>query len=640
MFPGISKNFRSILVLACDLAFFAASAFIILLMMPGEAFAPGFAPIFSAAKLGLCMLIFQFVFRTYESLWRYAEAQEYLMLCLGAFCGYVAFLFLSFVSSWGGRFAPLHMFTISLCSLTAQLSLRFSYRVLRKRKRKAENSCEKKVSVAIIGAGNAGAMLCEEIRRNPASPYKPWCFIDDDAAIIGRKLHGVKILGPIESIKTSLNNAPISEIILAIPSLGDKRRREIIELCSSLPYRLKILPESLLSASSSEEECFSSALRDIKPEDLLGRLSVNFDSPEILEFIEGKVVLITGGGGSIGSELCRQAAKLGPEKLILLDVSENGAYVLKKELEDIYGDSLCLEIEIASVRDEKRMEVLFERYMPDIIFHAAAHKHVPLMEHSPGEAVKNNILATYFLLKLAARFGCEKFVMISTDKAVNPTNVMGATKRYCEMMMQAISELPDCSTEFVAVRFGNVLGSSGSVVPLFLGQIERGGPVTITDKRIIRYFMTISEAVSLVLRAGAMADRSEIYVLNMGRPVKILTLAENLIKLAGFVPYKDIEIVETGLRPGEKLYEELLIKDDSVTATSSQKIFKEKQKSRQSLSDIERGIKLLKEAVNSEDDGVIISALHSLVPSYRPAEEVNSRVKPIAEAQSVVSQSA
>lgn len=640
MFPGISKNTRRLFVLLCDCVSFTAVALIISMLASGEISAPGFSSFYNLAELGVCMLAFQFAFRTYDSLWRYAEAQEYLRLCLGALCGYGVYLLISFISSGGGSLAPFYMLTISLCSLTAQLSMRFCYRILRKHKKRGEYKPENRVSVAIIGAGNAGELLFEEIRRNPLSPYLPWCFIDDDEDLIGRKLHGVRIMGPIENIEDILKNAPVREIILAIPSLNGERRQEIIKLCSTLPYRLKILPDSLLGVNNLDEGSFSAALRDFRPEDLLGRSSVYLDYEEISEFVKGKVVLITGGGGSIGSELCRQTAKMSPGRLILLDVSENGAYVLKKELDDIYGSSLELEVEIASVRDEKRLEVLFERYLPDIVFHAAAHKHVPLMEHSPGEAVKNNIFPTYSLLKLAARFGCEKFVMISTDKAVNPTNVMGATKRYCEMMMQAVSELPDCMTDFVAVRFGNVLGSSGSVVPLFLSQIERGGPVTITDKRIIRYFMTISEAVSLVLKAGAMASKSEIYVLNMGRPVKILTLAENLIKIAGFIPYKDIEIVETGLRPGEKLYEELLIKEDGVTATSNQKIFKEKLKARQSLGDIERGLKLLKEAVNSENDEEIVAVLQTLVPSFKSAEEVNSRVMPMAETQDAISQSA
>jgi FlaA1/EpsC-like NDP-sugar epimerase len=627
------------MVLAADCVSYAAVSCAIFMPTAKDLFANGLHPIWHTTVLGLCMLAFQFVFRTYDSLWRYAEAQEYILLFWVSLCAYGTYLLIFLILFNGGSYISFFMLTIAACSLLAQLTMRFSYRIFRKRKSKVPEAGSCQTDIAVIGAGNAGAMLFEEIRRNPSSSFKTWCFIDDDSEIIGRKLHGVKICGPIENIKEILKDSPVSEVILAIPSLNDRRKREIIDLCSDLPYRLKILPDSLISINS-DNVSFTASLRDIRPEDLLGRSCVDIDGDDSKALIEGKVVLITGCGGSIGSELCRQCARLNPKKLVMLDVFENGVYILEKDLQDIYGDSLEMQVEIACVRDEKRLRVLFERHNPDIIFHAAAHKHVPLMEHSPGEAVKNNILPTYNLIKLAALFGCQKFVMISTDKAVNPTSVMGATKRYCEMMIQAMAEIPDCVTEFVAVRFGNVLGSSGSVVPLFINQIEHGGPLTITDKRIIRYFMTISEAVSLVLKAGAMANNSEIFVLNMGKPVKILTLAENLIKLAGFIPYKDIQIIETGLRPGEKLYEELLIKEDSVTATSNQKIFKERQKSRLSLSDIERGIKILGDAVKSENDDIILSVLQDLVPSFRTAEEVNTCVKSISEVPGVVSQSA
>ena len=445
----------------------------------------------------------------------------------------------------------------------------------------------------------------------------------------------MKIRGPINSIADILRSSPVSDIVLAIPSLNDERKQEILDLCSKLPYYIKILPDTVLSSKEIISN-YSSFLRDLRPEDLLGRTSIEFDHDDIEPNLSDKVVIVTGGGGSIGSELCRQIATYKPLKLIIFDAIENSAYLLKKELDFLYKGALDVQVEIGTVRDEGRLNELFNKYRPEIVYHAAAHKHVPLMEKNPGEAVKNNILATYNLLHVSASYGCKKFVMISTDKAVNPTNVMGATKRYCEIMIQAMADLPECNTEFVAVRFGNVLGSNGSVVPLFMSQIEHGGPITITDKRIIRYFMTISEAASLVLKAGSIARKSEIFILDMGKPVKIVTLAENLIRLAGLKPYKDIQIIETGLRPGEKLYEELLIIEDTITATSNEKIFIEKQKNRAKYSDIEKGILKLNNALDTENNEIIVATLKRLVPTFKTPEEVNSSVAKIAPDKKVI----
>ncbi len=633
-----NKGVRRLLMPIADMLSFAAVSIAVRMLMPADGFISAADYFWGAATLGVCIFTVQAVFRTYDSLWRHAEAREYLALLGGTLCGCASYLGINAIILKQPDLGSFHMPIVSLGSFLVNSGTRIFLKVLKAGKDRSIVSKSFK-HIAVIGAGNAGELLYEEIRRNKRSPHRVWCFIDDDAEIIGKRLHGAKICGPISDIAEILKDSPVSEVILAIPSLDEARKREIIELCSELPYRLKLLPESVLN-DNAESVNISASVRDIKPEDLLGRSSVSLDSEEIKTFLKNKVVLITGGGGSIGSELCRQVANYGPRKLIIFDMFENSAYILQKELEHIHGAGLDFQVEIGSIRDERRLRRVLEIYRPEIVFHAAAYKHVPLMEHSPGEAVKNNIFPTFNLLKLAPVFGCEKFVMISTDKAVNPTNVMGATKRYCEMMMQAVSENLDCRTEFVAVRFGNVLGSNGSVVPLFMNQIASGGPVTITDKRIIRYFMTISEAVSLVLRAGAMAKKSEIYVLNMGKPVKILTLAENLIRLAGYVPYKDIEIVETGLRPGEKLYEELLIKEDESCATKSKKIFTEKQRSRVSLSDIERGIRLLSEAVKTEDGDIVVAALKDLVPTFRTPEEANSCEKAITELQGAVSQSA
>mgnify|MGYP000931697522 FL=1 len=624
------KKKRKLIVIAADIVIMLAVSVLFYGVMPaGLRSGPGF---FWANISSLIAAIFicQLILRTYESLWRYAEAREYILLSVGSLCGYMAYIFLNILFF---RQRNLLLVTMAVCasSLVLSLVMRFSYRILRQHLRtRGAGGCGERLTprryVAIIGAGSAGVALYEEMRRNPLNPYELWCFIDDDREKIGRKIHDVEIKGPISEIVEILKNSPVDEVILAIPSLALKRRQEILELCSHLSCKTKILPDMIMSIRD-ENTSLSEAVRSIKPEDLLGRSCVDLKNKELRRFIKDKVILVTGGGGSIGSELCRQIAAYRPEKLVIFDIFENNAYLFLKELQHTYKNALDVRLEIGSIRDGQRLRELFGTYRPDIVFHAAAHKHVPLMEQNPGEAVKNNIFGTHELLKAAAEFKCRKFVMISSDKAVNPTNVMGATKRYCELMVQAMADYPGCTTEFVAVRFGNVLGSNGSVVPLFMKQIERGGPVTVTDRRIIRYFMTISEAASLVLEAGSMARKSEIYVLDMGEPVRIVEFAEKLIRLSGLTPYKDIQILETGLRPGEKLYEELLINDGQNTATASRKIFIEKRNGTLPYSEIEAGIRKL-EAALSEGREAIIRTLKELVPTFRTPEEVNGAVEP------------
>ena len=373
-------------------------------------------------------------------------------------------------------------------------------------------------------------------------------------------------------------------------------------------------------------------VKEVQVEDLLGREPVQLDTKVLEGFLAGKTVMVTGGGGSIGSELCRQIARFRPGKLIVVDIYENNAYDIQQELRLKYGRELDLEVEIASVRDKERIYQIFETLRPQVVFHAAAHKHVPLMEHNPAEAVKNNIFGTYHVVRAAERFGAEKFVMISTDKAVNPTNFMGATKRFCEMILQSRTESP---TQYCAVRFGNVLWSNGSVVPLFKRQIAGGGPITITDKRIIRYFMTIPEAAQLVLEAGAIARQSQIFVLDMGEPVKILTLAENLIRLSGLTPYQDIDIREIGLRPGEKLYEELLMKSEKLTKTKNKKIFIEQQEPIDP-ENIMAALEALDRAVTEELPGeALIALLRRIVPTYKSPEEVNAKAEQAEEMAAV-----
>ena len=472
--------------------------------------------------------------------------------------------------------------------------------------------------IMLVGAGQAGRILARELRSSNRVEGKLCCVIDDDPVLRGKYLDGARIVGGKESIVASAKRFNITQIIVAIPSATPEQKAEILNVCKLTNCRLRVLPGiyQLLNGEVS-----LSAVQDVQVEDLLGRTPVQLDTDFVSAFLANEVVLVTGGGGSIGSELCRQIAKYGPKTLIILDIYENNAYDIQQELHRTYGDILDLKVEIASIRDKDRIYRLFDEYRPQIVFHAAAHKHVPLMEFCPAEAIKNNVFGTYHVVRAAERSGVEKFVMISTDKAVNPTNFMGATKRLCEMILQSRR---NSSTEFCAVRFGNVLGSNGSVVPLFKKQIQEGGPVTITDKRIIRYFMTIPEAAMLVLEAGALASQSQIFVLDMGQPVKILTLAENLIRLSGLEPYQDIDIKEVGLRPGEKLYEELLMASESLSKTSNEKIFVEEQRpiTPEEIMFALVSLDNLITAQRPKDE--LIALMKQLVPTYRDPVEVNT----------------
>ena len=482
-------------------------------------------------------------------------------------------------------------------------------------RRKSTDSDER---IMLIGAGEAGRVLAREILSNRHISARICCAIDDNETKWGKYLEGIPIVGGRDAILYAARKENVTDIIFAIPSASPQQRKEIFSLCSQTGCRLRTLPY-LIDAASGKVGL--SDVKDVQVEDLLGREPVMLNTEILRDFLEDKVVLVTGGGGSIGSELCRQVAQRRPKQLIVLDIYENNAYDIQQELIRHFGASLDLRVEIASVRDKLRVYEIFDTYRPDIVLHAAAHKHVPLMEACPEEAIKNNIFGTYHVVRAAEKYGTKKFVMISTDKAVNPTNVMGASKRFCEMILQSRA---DSMTEFCSVRFGNVLGSNGSVVPLFKKQIEEGGPVTITDKRIIRYFMTISEAAQLVLEAGAMAEQNQIFVLDMGEQVKILTLAENLIRLSGLEPYRDIDIVETGLRPGEKLYEELLMESETLLSTANKKIFVEQQQTILEA-DIRAHLETLDRALQDElPPEELIALLRRIVPTYRSPEEVNS----------------
>lgn len=475
--------------------------------------------------------------------------------------------------------------------------------------------------LVIIGAGDAGVKLHDEIALNPNSRYQTQCFLDDSEEKIGKSIHNIPVKGPIMDLDRLLIDILVDEIVIAIPSMPTEKQQEILNLCSNLKCKVQILPNTLEMLQNDSCNNLWKSVRNIQIEELLGRNTITLDNQEVESFLKGKAVMITGGGGSIGSELCRQIAKSKPEKLIIVDIYENNAYDIQQELIQLYGTDLNLKVEIASVSNKEKIFQLFERHHPNIVFHAAAHKHVPLMEDCPEEAIRNNIFGTYYMVLASQEYGVEKFVLISTDKAVNPTNIMGASKRFCEMILQ--SRKGSCKTQFVAVRFGNVLGSNGSVIPLFQKQIEKGGPVTVTDLRVVRYFMTISEAVQLVLQAGFMANNAEIYVLDMGKPVKIIDLAEKLIRLSGYVPYTEIPIIETGLRPGEKLYEELLMNSKELVATANQKIFIERQK-HISIREINHKLKLLSKALDSKSNHKIKNTLKKVVPTYRDPDEVNS----------------
>lgn len=504
-----------------------------------------------------------FLFRMYSTMWSVAGIQEAGHI-VGA-CGLTSLIqiagMLMLELKVPRSYFVLSFFVLCACEGIVRLSYRILTSVTLLRKHQKEGS-----RVLIAGAGTSGAVILKEMITSQYAQGYAVCFVDDDKNKIGKILNGIPVVGNRNDIPRLAEKYEVDEIYIAMPSAPAKDRKEIIEICRETGCKVKILPGiyQLLNGEISV-----SKLREVEIEDLLGREPVRVNMDEILDYVKDKVVLVTGGGGSIGSELCRQIAGHRPKQLIVFDIYENNAYDLQQELRDKFPE-LNLAVLIGSVRNTHRIESVFAQYNPDIVYHAAAHKHVPLMEDSPNEAIKNNVFGTYKTAKAADKYGVKRFVLISTDKAVNPTNIMGASKRMCEMVIQMMNA--KSKTDFVAVRFGNVLGSNGSVIPLFKRQIEQGGPVTVTHPDIIRYFMTIPEAVSLVLQAGVYAKGGEIFVLDMGEPVKILDLAKNLIRLSGYKPDEDIEITFTGLRPGEKLYEELLMKEEGLQNTPNKLI--------------------------------------------------------------------
>lgn len=544
-------------------------------------------------------------FKLYNRVWTYAGIDEMISVLKASFvieALYVVYRLLMQVDM------PRSFYIFNWVFLFILLAgSRVSVRLFRQFRKKYEKTGDIR-RVMIVGAGSAASLLIKELQYGPGDS-KVVCIIDDNPAKKGKYIHSIPIVGNRSDIPYMAKKYNIDEIIIAIPSASPMTIREILNICQETDARLKRLPAIASSLTSS----LSQTVREVNYEDLLGREAVVIENPELAEFVSGKTVMVTGGGGTIGSELCRQIIANGPGKLIIVDIYENGAYELQMELQRYYPDA-DVYVLIASVRDYDRMENIFKEYKPDVVYHAAAHKHVPLMEYSPNEAVKNNCKGTLNMTKLSDKYGVKRFVLISTDKAVRPTNVMGATKRICEMIVQTYDKISE--TEFVAVRFGNVLGSNGSVIPLFLKQIEAGGPITLTHREITRFFMTVSEAVSLVLKAGLMAKGGEIFVLDMGQPVKIYDLAVNLIKMKGYVPDRDIKIEIVGLRPGEKLYEELLMAEEGLQNTSNDLIYIGKPIDIDSKKFMKQLDILIKEAEKNIKD--IKHEIEKVCDTYRP----------------------
>ena len=591
-----------------------------------------------AANLGVfavSALALRLVFKIYKNVWRYANSKVFMELFIcdllsGCIAYGIAYLVGKplYIGGW-------ESITVIAAVNSLTLMSRFVYQQRYKKLALYDrDTIDNRITVAIAGAGQVGALLAEELLSYSGSHYRPVCFIDRNTSKVGSRVAGLPVYLECEETLELLEDFNIQEVIIAIPQLEGESARRMLEFYGQLGCKVKMydFPYRDDGADSDTKR----VIREFNIEDLLFRKAIDVTDDATKAFYTGKTVLITGGGGSIGSELSRQVAKCNPKKLIIFDIYENNAYDIDQELKKKYGSELDIQVEIGSVRDVKRLDAVFAFYRPDIVFHAAAHKHVPLMEHSNCEAIKNNCLGTYNTANVAEKYGVKKFILVSTDKAVNPTNVMGASKRMCEMIIQSRT---DSATAFSAVRFGNVLGSNGSVIPLFKRQIMLGGPITVTDKRIIRYFMTIPEASGLVMQAGAMAKCGDLFVLDMGKPVKIYDLAENMIKLSGLRPHIDIEIIETGLRPGEKLYEELLIKTEKLAKTENNLIFIEHD-TPLSRSEVDEKLDILRAAVAEAENDIAASsvteAMMRVVPTFHSPEEVNKKAAEAEEMKLII----
>ncbi len=570
----------------------------------------------------LVNIISMYAFGVYKNLWKYSKVSEFVD-CVGAMTtGSVISAFLIHILGINvSNIYSLLLYLVSMVSIIISRSMySYIYDIIRRNSAKARD----KENTLIIGAGYTCRKIIDEMNSMDMCSYEPVVIVDDDETKLNMSINAIPIVGNTEDIPSIVKEYEIRTIIFAIPSCNPKDRNRIMKICSETDCSINVMPSlnDLLKAKS-----FLSQVQPVDIDDLLGRDVVIIDDERVEKTISGKVCLVTGGGGSIGSELARQIMDNGPKKLVIVDIYENNAYDIQQELIARYGKTKAPEVQIASVRDYEKMENIFIKFKPSIVFHAAAHKHVPLMENNPEEAIKNNIFGTLNVAKLSEKYEAEKMVLISTDKAVNPTNVMGATKRCCEMVMQYMAQR-NSNTKYIAVRFGNVLGSNGSVIPLFEKQIKANKPITVTHPDIIRYFMTIPEAVSLILEAATIAEDSDIFVLNMGEPVKILTLAENLIRLHGKEPYKDVDIIFTGLRPGEKLFEELLIDEEGIRTTANDRIFIGKQLVVNSK-EFEGQLDDLKRCADENDSEKCVKELLKIVPTFR-RESKKAMIKDMA----------
>lgn len=616
---GKLKKSRKLILFLCDFILWNVSFYFAFAICKASFLLYDYERLFISTLIvfNICFTVTFLLFRMYDKIWRYADIEDFFYAGLASVCANLLFFIVTtFVSTVSSEHELMNL-GIRIYTLDALITtflmfvFRFVYRVNFIIEHKGVSGNTKRRAL-IVGAGEASVLVLRELSKYADNEFIPICMVDDDREKIGRRISGVKVAGSTYEIPDICKNYEIEVIIFTIcqASLGEKRR--ILDICAKTGLEVKIVPNIYDVLTNNKP--VTESIRRVEVEDLLGREPIIFETEKYGEYLVNQNILVTGGGGSIGSELCRQIATLHPKNLIILDIYENNAYEIQQELKRKYGDKLNFEVEIASVRDREKLERIFESRNIDVVFHAAAHKHVPLMEKNPEEAVKNNVFGTLNVAELSSKYKVRKFVQISTDKAVNPTNIMGATKRICEMIIQLMDK--NSSTEFVAVRFGNVLGSNGSVIPLFKDQIKNGGPVTVTHPDIIRYFMTIPEAVSLVLTAGGLAKGGEIFILDMGDAVKIKDLAENLIRLSGFKPGKDIIIEYTGLRPGEKLYEELLLDEEGIKKTDSEKIYIGKPinidvvKFKEQLEDLKR-------CADDNDEDEIEKAISSIVPTFK-----------------------
>ncbi len=612
--PQLVFSYRRVLVVLVHLALWAG-AFVGAFLLRFDARVPPMLwpliRIWLPVSLGIRTAVY-FYFRMFHGLWRYTGARDLVTLFQAASVStMLTVLYVHFVGPLG---LPRTVFVLEwLMSIFAVGGLRFGVRTLREISHQVTlaSKVEDRKKLLIVGAGDGGEMIMREVTRTYGARYEPVGFVDDNPAKMGERIHNAPVLGPIAAVPELVKQYEVDEVIVAIPSASGREMRRIVGLCTKDGLRIRTIPgvESLI-----EGRVTVSQLRNVAIEDLLGREPVQLDTALIAGRLNGAVVMVTGAGGSIGSEICRQVCRFGPSKLLLVEQAENALFQVHRELREAFP-AITLVPQIADICDSKRMESLFARYRPNVVFHAAAHKHVPMMEWNPGEAIKNNVFGTRKVADLADQFGAQSFVMISTDKAVNPTSIMGVSKRVAEIYIQALSQRSQ--TKFITVRFGNVLGSNGSVVPIFQEQIARGGPITVTHPEMKRYFMTIPEASQLVLQAGAMGAGGEIYVLDMGEPVKIVDLARDLIRLSGLRPGEDIEINFSGIRPGEKLFEELATDDEHADKTRHPKIFVGRFRP-YDIEQVEAGLAALHECSDGGDDEGVRACFKGLVPEYNP----------------------